>query len=71
MTDMLALSSHLPELSLAPRAVVESLDTFLRAQEQTLEALLASQEAVLDFIFAHCQRYAEPEWRRYPVLSVI
>jgi hypothetical protein len=35
----------LPELSQAPRAVVESLDSFLRAQEQTLEALLASQEA--------------------------
>lgn len=35
----------MPELSQAPRAVVESLDTFLRAQEQTLEALLASQEA--------------------------
>lgn len=33
------------ELSQAPRAVVESLDSFLRAQEKTLEALLASQEA--------------------------
>ena len=35
----------MPELSQAPRAVVESLDSFLRAQEKTLEALLASQEA--------------------------
>jgi Zinc carboxypeptidase len=33
-------------------------------------ALLSDQYAVLDFIFANCQRYAEPEWRRYPVLSV-
>ena len=32
--------------------------------------LMSNQEAVLDFIFAHCQRYKEPEWRRYPVLSV-
>lgn len=35
----------LPELSQAPRAAVETLDSFLRAQEKTLEALLASQEA--------------------------
>ena len=34
-------------------------------------ALLADQAAVLDFIFANCQRYVEPEWRRYPVLSVV
>jgi hypothetical protein len=33
-------------------------------------ALLSDQTAVLDFIFANCKRYAEPEWRRYPVLSV-
>jgi hypothetical protein len=33
--------------------------------------LLSKQEAVLDFIFANCQRYTEPEWRRYPVLSVM
>ena len=33
-------------------------------------ALLDRQDAVLDFIFANCARYAEPEWRRYPVLSV-
>ena len=30
-------------------------------------ALLGNQEAVLDFIFANCERYREPEWRRYPV----
>ena len=33
--------------------------------------LLGNQEAVLDFIFANCQRYVEPEWRRYPVYSVV
>ncbi|MDY7536868.1 M14 family zinc carboxypeptidase [Undibacterium sp. RTI2.1] len=32
--------------------------------------LLNDQNAVLSFIFAHCQRYAEPEWRRYPVLAI-
>jgi hypothetical protein len=32
---------------------------------------LSSQEAVLDFIFAHCERYAEPGWRRYPVFRVL
>ena len=33
--------------------------------------LLVDSQAVLDFIFANCQRYHEPEWRRYPVLSVM
>jgi hypothetical protein len=33
-------------------------------------SLLSSQEAVLDFIFAHCDKYREPEWRRYPVFMV-
>ena len=32
--------------------------------------LLADQGAVLDFVFAHCAKYAEPEWRRYPVLML-
>jgi hypothetical protein len=32
--------------------------------------LLSNQEAVLDFIFAHCATYREPEWRRYPVFMV-
>ena len=31
---------------------------------------VSDQEAVLDFIFTNCQRYLEPEWRRYPVLMV-
>jgi hypothetical protein len=34
-------------------------------------ALLSNQEAVLDYIFANCTRYREPEWRRYPVLAVL
>ncbi len=33
--------------------------------------LLAHQDKVLGFIFEHGKRHAEPEWRRYPVLSVI
>jgi hypothetical protein len=32
--------------------------------------LLAHQDKVLGFIFEHGKRHAEPEWRRYPVLSV-
>ena len=33
--------------------------------------LLNHQEAVLDFIFSHCQRFREPEWRRYPVVRLM
>jgi hypothetical protein len=33
-------------------------------------ALLSNQGAVLDFIFANCKKYREPEWRRYPVFMV-
>lgn len=33
-------------------------------------AMLTNQEAVLDFIFANCARYREPEWRRYPVFMI-
>ncbi|MES2128401.1 MAG: M14 family zinc carboxypeptidase [Pseudomonadota bacterium] len=32
--------------------------------------LLTRQGAVLDFIFANCARYHEPEWRRYPVFAL-
>jgi hypothetical protein len=32
--------------------------------------LLSDQKQVLGFIFENCTRYAEPQWRRYPVLSV-
>ncbi|MCH8622440.1 M14 family zinc carboxypeptidase [Undibacterium sp. TS12] len=33
--------------------------------------LLNNQQAVLDFIFSHCARFKEPEWRRYPVLRLM
>ncbi len=39
--------------------------------KQDNPALTCNQEAVLDFIFHHCQRHAEPEWRRYPVLRIL
>jgi hypothetical protein len=32
--------------------------------------LLQNQGEVLDFIFAHCARWREPEWRRYPVFMI-
>jgi hypothetical protein len=31
---------------------------------------LKDQGAVLDFIFAHCARWREPEWGRYPVFMI-
>lgn len=34
-------------------------------------ALLDNQEAVLNFIFANGKRYHEPEWRRYPIYSIL
>jgi hypothetical protein len=33
--------------------------------------LLSDQTAVLNFIYANGQRHREPEWRRYPVFSII
>src|SRR5471030_1241970 len=33
--------------------------------------LLSDQAAVLDFIFENGKRHHEPEWRRYPVLSIL
>ncbi len=32
--------------------------------------LVSDQIAVLDFIFANCRRYREPEWSRYPVFML-
>jgi hypothetical protein len=32
--------------------------------------LLSNQDVVLHFILHNCARHAEPEWRRYPVLSI-
>lgn len=48
-----------------------ALRTRFEAWKSAHPELLSSQAAVLDFIFANCRRYAEPEWRRYPVLSVV
>jgi hypothetical protein len=47
-----------------------ALKTLFEQWKKDHPALLDSQESVLDFIFANCQRHREPEWRRYPVLSV-
>jgi hypothetical protein len=33
--------------------------------------LLSNQTAVLDFIFTNGKRFHEPEWRRYPVFSLL
>ncbi|SFC56663.1 Zinc carboxypeptidase [Polaromonas sp. OV174] len=33
-------------------------------------ALLSDQSRVLGFIFENCKRFAEPAWRRYPVLAI-
>jgi hypothetical protein len=40
------------------------------AWKQANAALLKDQSAVLDFLFANCARYHEPEWRRYPVMLI-
>jgi hypothetical protein len=34
------------------------------------QKLVSDQAAVLDFIFANCKRYHEPEWNRYPVFML-
>ena len=33
-------------------------------------SLVSDQSQVLGFIFENCRRFAEPEWRRYPVLAI-
>ncbi|MFZ6801521.1 M14 family zinc carboxypeptidase [Undibacterium sp. Di24W] len=33
--------------------------------------LLNNQDAVLNFIFANGKRFHEPEWRRYPIFSIV
>jgi hypothetical protein len=32
---------------------------------------LADPAAVLGYVYEHCERYAEPECRRYPVLRIL
>lgn len=34
-------------------------------------ALLADRDTVLTFLFHACRRYAEPQWRRYPVMRLL
>ncbi|OON59983.1 peptidase M14 [Massilia sp. KIM] len=57
---------HAEELLRAEPALAEKFAAWKAANP----ALLANQEAVLDFIFANCERYREPEWRRYPVFMI-
>ncbi|MEH6433729.1 M14 family zinc carboxypeptidase [Massilia sp. DD77] len=57
---------HAEELLRAEPALAEKFGAWKAANP----ALLANQEAVLDFIFANCERYREPEWRRYPVFMI-
>jgi hypothetical protein len=40
------------------------------AWKEANPALLSDQGAVLDFIYTSAERYLEPSWRRYPVVSV-
>jgi hypothetical protein len=58
---------HALELLRDEPALKDKFDAWKLAHPE----LLDSQAAVLDFIFANCQRYVEPEWRRYPVLLVM
>jgi hypothetical protein len=58
---------HAMELLEAEPALRARFDAWKAANPDKL----SDQVAVLDFIFANCQRYVEPEWRRYPVLSVM
>ncbi|MBQ5961679.1 M14 family zinc carboxypeptidase [Massilia sp. ZL223] len=57
---------HAEELLRAEPQLAEKFSAWKSANP----ALLANQEAVLDFIFANCERYREPEWRRYPVFMI-
>ena len=57
---------HAEELLRAEPVLAEKFAAWKAANP----ALLANQEAVLDFVFANCERYREPEWRRYPVFMI-
>jgi hypothetical protein len=58
---------HAAELLRAEPALKAKFEAWRVANPQ----LLADQCAVLDFIFANCERYVEPEWRRIPVFGVV
>ena len=51
-------------------AAEPELATAFEAWKAAHPDLLKDQGAVLDFIFAHCARWREPEWRRYPVFMI-
>jgi hypothetical protein len=55
------------EMLQAEPALSEMFDLWKAAHPH----LLSNQEAVLGFIFAHGQRFKEPEWRRYPIYSIV
>jgi hypothetical protein len=58
---------HALELLNAEPALLAKFEAWKAANPDQL----SDQAAVLDFIFANCARYAEPEWRRYPVFAVM
>jgi hypothetical protein len=55
------------EMLEAEPALREKFTQWQRAHPE----LLSDQEEVLSFIYAHGQRHKEPEWRRYPVFTVL
>jgi hypothetical protein len=58
------------DLALEMLETEPALKAKFAAWKQANPDLLSNQDAVLGFIFHNGQRHAEPEWRRYPVLSV-
>jgi hypothetical protein len=50
----------------AEPALAAKFDAWKAANPEQLK----DQGAVLDFIFANCARWREPEWRRYPVFMI-
>jgi hypothetical protein len=57
---------HAAELLAKEPELASKFDAWKKANP----ALLKDQSAVLDFIFANCECYREPEWRRYPVFML-
>jgi hypothetical protein len=57
---------HAAELLAAEPELASKFEAWKKANP----ALLKDQSAVLDFIFANCACYREPEWRRYPVFML-
>ncbi len=52
-------------------AAEPDLSAKFRAWQTAHPDLAARAEAVLDFIFHHCERYAEPNWRLYPIFRIL